>query len=388
MCSLMKMEFGKLVRQKSFWISLIVFILFMLECYFGWVSPLGDDFYILAEDGTLLNGSEAVSQDRQDSERYRGVLSDEWVAQIVQNERDNEAQIEGMIQNAETSSPISISAPSAKRLVYYYFVNTDKLSGGKLDTLVYHYGEEELRPVKDVFPESAQPLYYEYSVQWGGTLEAVVTGIFLLNIFVFFGISPVFSEERAKKMNALLFTSRFGRRKCFWAKTLTVYAIGTVLAAGTVLLLTAITRLLFGTEGLQCSIQLVEPFLYQDCPSAKTLGTVIVDAVLLSTAGLFFTISLTILASVLARNSLDAFILSMVLSVSPLILRIFRIPDEIKLIAPVNRMFDFSGVMSVPDVSFRSMRAAYSHAAAGILLCASAVIILCAGTVYNRRAAD
>lgn len=387
MGALIRLEFHKLVRQKPFWITWIILLILALQSYLGWVNPFGDGFRILTKDGTLLSGRAAVMQDRQYSECYRGTLTDEKVKQILQNERDTEEQAKERLRMAQTAY-ITVCAANINRLVGYYFLDMEKVSGGDMDVWGYRYGEEVLIPVRDVFPESAMPLYYEYSVQWGGTLEAVVTGIFLLNILVFLGISPVFSEERARKMNALLFTSKFGRRKCFWAKTLTAYAIGTALAAVVILLLTLITLLLFGTDGLQCSIQLVEPFLYQNCPEAKTVGAVIVDAALLSTAGLFFTISLTILASVLARNSLNAAILSLALFVSPVVLRIFRIPDALKLIAPVNRMFDFTGVMSLPDLSLGGVRIAYSHAAAFALLFAAIAVSFCAGAVYNRCSAE
>lgn len=388
MVALIRLELNKLVRQKPFWITLIVLLVMMLECYLGWVNPGGSNFHILAEDGTLLSGRKAIMQDRQYSEPYRGILTDERVGEILQNERDNEAQIEERIKTVETPDRIFVYASSINRLVGYYFLNTNRDHGGVFETWSYRYKEEELRLITEVFPESAMPLYYEYSVQWGGTLEAVITSIFLLNILLFLGVSPVFSEERARKMNALLFTSKFGRWKCFLAKTATVYLLGIWLALGVMLLIFSATLLLFGTEGLQCSIQLVEPFLYQDCPAAKTLGLVIADAILLSTAGLFFTISLTILASVLAKNSLHAVVLSLALFASPVIVRIFRVPDAIKLIAPVNRMFDFSGVMSIPDVSVGNIRIAYSHAASGILLLGSAVILLAAGVVYQRHAAE
>ena len=388
MGALIRLELNKLVRQKPFWITLIVLLVMMLECYLGWVNPGGSNFHILTKDGMLLSGRKAIMQDRQYSERYRGILTDERVGEILQNERDNEAQIEEKIKFAETSDRISVYAFSINRLVGYYFLNTNRDPGGGLETWSYRYKEEELCPLTEVFPESAMPLYYEYSVQWGGALEAVITSIFLLNILLFLGVSPVFSEERVRKMNALLFTSKFGRWKCFLAKTATAYVLGTGLVLGVLLLIISATLLLFGTEGLQCSIQLVEPFLYQDCPAAKTLGMVIVDAALLSMAGFFFTISLTILASVLAKNSLHAAILSLALFASPVIVRIFRVSDAIKLIAPVNRMFDFSGVMSLPEVSLGNIRIAYSHAASGILLLGSVVIILLAGVFYQRYAAE
>ncbi len=157
MGALIRLELNKLVRQKPFWITLIVLLVMMLECYLGWVNPGGSNFHILTKDGMLLSGRKAIMQDRQYSERYRGILTDERVGEILQNERDNEAQIEEKIKIAETSDRISVYAFSINRLVGYYFLNTNRDHGGGLETWSYRYKEEELCPLTEVFPESAIP---------------------------------------------------------------------------------------------------------------------------------------------------------------------------------------------------------------------------------------
>lgn len=380
MVTLAKLEIYKLVRKRSFWLGLLIVIAFFAETYLSWMNSTGA---VLAEDGTLLKGLAAVRQDKEISEAYQGIMTDDVVEQILRNERYNEAQIEEVriLYNSEKSTGVS----AVNRLVGYYFLRKDITEGEVYDTWGYRYGEEELYKIEDVFPESALPLYYEYSVPWGGTLESIISCIFLLNVFLIIGISPIFSEERTQNMNQLLFTSRFGRRKCFWAKAGAAYVLSSALAFGVILLMLLITFSIYGTTGLACSIQLVDPFLYQDYQFVRTLGEVIVDAVILSVAGIWFTVSLILLVSVLAKNALNTVIISFVLFVVPMIVRIFPLADQIKLVAPINRMTDFSGVLCLPDMQIGEIGIPYSYVISGILLLISVALTAGTAVIYEKQ---
>lgn len=380
MVTLAKLEIYKLVRKQSFWLSLLIMLAFFAETYLSWMNSTEA---ILAKDGTLLKGLAAGRQDKEISEAYQGIMTDDVVEQILRNERYNEAQMEELwiLYNSEKSTYVS----AVNRLVGYYFLRMDITEGEVYDTWGYRYGEEELYKIGDVFPESALPLYYEYSVPWGGTLESIISCIFLLNVFLIIGISPIFSEERTQNMNQLLFTSKFGRRKCFWAKAGVAYVLSSALAFGVILLLLLITLSIYGTTGLACSIQLVEPFLYQDYQFVRTLGAVIVDAVILSVAGIWFTVSLILLVSVLAKNALNTVVLSFVLFVAPMIVRIFPLADQVKLIAPINRMADFSDVLCLPDMRIGEIGIPYSYVISGILLLSSVALTVGTAVIYEKQ---
>lgn len=387
MATLIKMEIDKLVRKKSFWIGLCVVLVFVVESYLRWVNPLGDGFYTLDKDGAMLHGRAAIRQEMEIAKQYHGILTDDVVERILQNERWNEAQTTGLINNLSSVRSVFIQPYDVNRLLGNFFLIVDTMQGG-YDSMMYEYGEERLLPIGDVFPESAMPLYYEYSVPWGGTLESIISSLFLLNIFLIVGISPLFSEEHTQKMNQLLFTSGFGRRKCFWAKTAAAYILGITLALGVILLLMLATFLFFGTGGLGCSIQLVEPFLYRDYPFVKTIGAVIVDAALISIAGIFVTVSLTALVSALAKNVLNTVILSCVLFIAPVILRIFPTADWIRQTAPINRMMDFAEVFCMPDAQIGNGVVPCRYVIAGILVLISAALTLCAALIYQKKSAE
>lgn len=394
MAALIKMELGKLIRKPFFWTGLAVLFVFCVETYAGWVNPGGGGCYALAEDGTVLRGRDMIRHEIETAERYRGILTDDTVEQILRDERWNEAQRQTIWQmyldpdpDPETSS-LSLRAPDVCRIVTYYLMVLEPQQSLDYECWVYPYGEEEFCKLGDVFPESAMPLNYEYAVHWGGLLQSIISCVSALILFVILVVSPVFAEERVRKTNPLLFTSRFGRWKCFWAKAAAVYVLGGAAVMSMLLLLVLGTVLPYNAKGLGCSIQLIEPFLYQDYPFGKTVGSAIVDAAVLSVAGLFFAISLTALVSALAKNVLNAMILSFGLFVSPVILLVFPIAEQVKLIAPVNRMADFAGVLLLPDVKIGNFSIQYSYVIAGILVLAAVVITLCTALICRNQSEE
>lgn len=387
MAALIKMELGKLRSKPFFWISLAVLFIFCVTIYTEWMDRGGDSSYALAEDGTVLRGRDMIRHEIETAEKYRGILTDDTAEQILRDERWNEAQRQIIWQMAldPDSEFLSARAPDVYRIVTYYLMVPEPQQSLGDEYWLYYYGEEEFCKLGDVFPESAMPLNYEYAVHWGGMLQSVISCISALSFFMILAVSPVFSEERARKTNQLLFTSRFGRWKCFWAKTAAAYILGGAAVIGMIVLLVLGTVLPNNAKGLGCSIQLIEPFIYQDYPFAKTVGSVIVDATVLSVAGMFFAISLTVLVSALAKNVLNAVILSFVLFVSPVILLVFPIAEQVKLIAPINRMTDFAGVLLLPDVRIGNFSIQYSYVIAGILMLAAIGITVCTALIFRNQ---
>ena len=76
---LYKMELYKLLYRKMFWISLAA-VLGILTAYFTFVC-VGEERTTI--DGTLYTGLEAVSRDREITEEFKGILTDEKARRII-----------------------------------------------------------------------------------------------------------------------------------------------------------------------------------------------------------------------------------------------------------------------------------------------------------------
>lgn len=384
MIALISLELHKLIHKKSFYICLLFALGYCIFVYISKVDPFGRQLHIVAEDGTIQNGRSAISLEKEMTDQYKGVLTDETVRKMYYELLERETAV-------QTDFGQSASSSYQERFLKQFFLPYDSIEiyvDGEMQSMEAQFDEEQLIKIGDRFSEAAMPLIFGYSAPWSGMLQSMIMSMFVLNLLVIVAISPIFSEEHTFKMNALLFTARYGRGKCCIAKITAAYLTGLVLSLFVILMHVLVTLLFFGGEGLKCSVQLSEPFLYQYLDYFKTVGGAIGDAIWLYTADVFFTVSLTILASVLATNVLTGTVLSLTFFVSPyLLLGIIR-EIRIKLIAPINHTTNFADILSLSPLAVGSVRIQYSYVITGILILCS--VCFTAGTVkiYKNMEAD
>lgn len=389
MITLIKLELGKLIRRVSFILCVLMLMINCVSSYGNQVDPFGMKLYIVEEDGTILHGRAAIRWEKETLEPYRGVLTDELVEEIKQGLDWNERQKEIMFTNGKVKLPYAYEVVLT---LYTTTLETAEYLGddGRHHTASISASTETPQKIADVFPDSTLPLRLEYSLPWLNMWESMLGTMFLLPVLILFILSPIFSEERTHQMNALLFTSRFGKRKCFRAKITAAYVMGAVFAMAFILFYVLVTLAFFGGDGLNGSIQISSPiWSYQDLPYATTVGSAIRDTVLLCTADVFFTVSLTVFGSVLAKHVLNGMIISAALWAWPIVLSFVNVvPKQIRLLAPIVNMTDFTGVLRLPDMAFGSVNIPYSYMAAGILIFLSALLTLCAAGVYRHAVGE
>lgn len=209
---------------------------------------------------------------------------------------------------------------------------------------------------------------------WNGMLKSLVAGMFSLNLFVLIAVSPLFSEEHTFRMNALLFTSKYGRKKCFVAKNVAAYLIGLALVLTVVLLHIFATLILFGGAGVTSSIQSV---------GTKTVGSAVVAAIWLYTADVLFTISITVLASVLTSGVLTGTVLSFAFFAVPMIFLEGFQEVRIKFVMPAVHRTDFEKIMSIYPLNVGSIGIPYSYVITGILLLFTVIIMAVTKRIYK-----
>lgn len=397
MRTLYKLELEKLFRRLSALICLVFMLTYCIVTYDKWVDPFGKGLYLVDEDGTIRHGRDAIRLEREWMEPYRGVLTDAHVEEISQiSYRHAGQQVTYLQQMNESGARFhEIDMPYAERVITYVFlkeeVSTQEYTeNGQMVRISTGTSRDTPRQIGEVFPDSVLPLRLEYSPPWSGMLESMIVLMFLLNLVVLLVISPVFSEEHTRQMNALLFTSKLGKRKCFRAKIAAAYSIGIFFVLTIILIHMLITFLFFGGDGLAGSIQISGEYLfYGDFPYAKTVGSAIFDAALLYTADVLFAVSLTVLGSVLASNVLSGMVISLALWMAPMVLAVIdAVPWQIKMIAPVIHKTDFNALLRLPDVTLGSITIRYSHAAAGVLVLLSVLIALCAAWTYRHATGE
>lgn len=203
---------------------------------------------------------------------------------------------------------------------------------------------------------------------WSKALQSLIASMFALNLFVIIAVSPLFSEEHTFQMNALLFTSKYGRKKCFMAKITAAYLMGLAVSLGMILLHVLATLAFFGKEGLNGSLPLSEPVLFRFIADSKSAGSALFDAAALYMADILVTISLTIFASALTSHVLTGTILSLVFFASP---NFFMMPvktPQIRLIMAAMHMTHFEDILCIPDLTVGPVSIQYSYVIVVILL--------------------
>lgn len=353
MRTLVSLELYKMIRKKSFYICLILVFCYGVMLYHNRVDPLGLGLHIAAQDGTILSGQTAIRAEKEMTDRYEGVLTDETVWNMYCDQIEEQG---ALMQEASDTYP--------QRFLEQFFLPS-------------------MHQLNDIFPESAMPLRFGYSAPWSGTLQSLIASLFALNLFVIIAVSPLFCEEHTFQMNALLFTSKYGRKKCFMAKITAAYLMGMAVSLSMILLQVLATLAFFGKEGLSCSIQLSEPFLFWSFTGCKSVGSALFDAVCLYTADILVTISLTVFASVLTSHVLTGTILSFVFFASP---AFFMMPvwmNRIRLIMAAMHVTYFEDILSLPDLTLGPVRIQYSYVIVAILLLIAAAVTAGAGKIYE-----
>lgn len=389
MIQLYRFELGKLVRRASFAAGVLLFVTFAIMTYAEWVDLTGRKLYLIDEDGTLLHGREALKLEQELADRYGGVLTDDSLKEIELLAVWNEQQRETFEQYGG-----QIRYPYIYYLIGYYFLNVNSITvrtgsselRGVTSIELSDDGAIPLRPIADVFPDSVLPLRLAYSLPWSGMMESMILNLFGLGLLILFIIAPAFSEERMHKMNALLFTSKLGKMKCFLVKSAAAYSLGIVFAVAVILLHALVTFAFFGGDGLSGSIQIANLYSeYQELPYVKTVGGAILDAAVFYTADVMFAVSISLLGSVLAPNLLMGIVLSAVLWAAPAaVIFLKAVSEQVRLLAPAVHLTGFSNVLSMPKVTIFSVTIPYSYAAAGILLLLSGLILMFAAASYRR----
>lgn len=379
---LISLEFYKIVHKKSFYIGLALLFCYCAAVYVSRVDPLGSRYSMQSQDGSAVNGREAADLERELTQQYRGDLTDDAVWRMYCDlMKDQNAGQEGSGQELSQIYPQRV-------LEHFFLTYTERelvVDGERrTEAAGVSFTKDQLVRIEELFPESVLPLEFGYSVPWSRMLQSLLAGMFALNLFMMIAVSPLFAEEHTQRMNALLFTSKCGRKKCFTAKVTAAFLVGLLLAFGLVLLHVLLTLALFGGEGLSCSIQLTEPFLFQWVSYAKTVGTALVDAICLYTADALLTLSMAVLASVLASNVLTATVYALVLFWIPGFLTGASSQPQILLMFPIGHRTRFHEVLMIPHWNIGFIKIQYSYVIAGVLLMFCALMIWGAWKAYEK----
>lgn len=237
---LYKMELYKIWHQKIFIIGAVCTVAIML--LFLWPDER------TTVNGITYTGYEAIQKDREITERYKGILTDEKAGQIVEEF--------GFPHKVEPGWGHFRDANFLNEFVMTYLSDgyINDWNDYKIASCIYPIAITELGEAKEASGREIELTYYKgWRVFW----ETLPVGMVLGSILIMFGISTIFAGEGQTKMLPLLFTAAEGKNQDVHAKIAAAFTTAAAVWAGIFFMDLFICGAIYGFDGLNCYSGLV-----------------------------------------------------------------------------------------------------------------------------------
>ena len=281
---LYRIELYKLCRKKLFAVGIVCIfsVLTLLFC-----QRVGAARSTI--NGIEYHGYEAVMADRQITEEFTGILTDDVIQQIA----------------------VNYGFP--QRVVKYYgfsdgnflnnFVATYASDGYLNDWEDYRIASKTIPLADTILRElremSGQEIWFAYYGEWKSYPEWYYLGMIMVSIFILCIVSTTFADEEQSNTKQLLFTTQEGPAKDICAKIAAAFT----LAIGLWLAVTAFSLLLYGivygTDSFGCPSILVVDF----SEPLISFGTLLTQSMFLSLLGILELCTVTLLISAYSRSN-------------------------------------------------------------------------------------
>ncbi|MDE6845606.1 MAG: hypothetical protein K2J99_07555 [Lachnospiraceae bacterium] len=296
---LYKTELYKLCHRKIFLIGVICIpsVLLLLFCQ-----------HIASERSTIngkeYHGYEAIKADRQITEEYKGVLTDEKLQQI--------AAKYGFPQKVEKYYGLTDGNFLNSFVMTYasdgYFYDWEDYRIATKTLCIDDTALGELRTM------SGQDIWFAYYAGWSTCLESYTLAMIMVSILIICIVSTVFSNEEQSGTKPLLFTTKEGPAKDTHAKIAAAFTLSVTLWTVITLFSLLMYGMTYGLDGLYCLAALVlgwgEPMI--------PFGTLLLESTLLSLLGILELTAATLCISARCRctfHSVSAAVLGWIMPI-------------------------------------------------------------------------
>ncbi|WP_056949987.1 ABC transporter permease subunit [Latilactobacillus fuchuensis] len=302
MISIIRFEMAKIVKTKRFIGSLLISVLVL------------SGIFIIGFHYSQLGASEVRNQElgfnqlsRKKANAHAGVFNDQTVRLILadyiadyQNNSGGEQPFDQFSYNiANTFFP-------KDRDIYLEMIAANK----KKQTL--KIDQIKLTPIKKIgFSSFSKPLIIGSYSNWSELFKVTGSVFILISVLVIITGSTVFAEDTAKKMNQLLFITKYGRTKMLRAKIYTA----TVLSLFIFLVAHGLTFGYFyyhyyGMDGWNGSIQTNFDLKLFNFPLELNHFQIYLMILILQLASLLMIVGITLLISAIAKTPFSAVIIA------------------------------------------------------------------------------
>lgn len=306
MVQMVRFELEKLCSRKIVWIGLLCLALLNA----GTVMDLQREQYeVITSDGRYLKGKEGREYIKERTEKYAGLLNDRKRARILKEEGAAD-----ITDNADLYSlPLYMAMESEFESEFGPF-----------------YGKS----IDEIYTRNGILVEVGNAERWTKVFYYFQQMVLALGFIIAIAAAGSFSEEYTRKTDALLLTSRHGKKKCVQAKVIAALLFTTV-CYGVLLIGNVIPFLLDdGLYGWDAGVQLdylnelyLVPYT-QNCGEAALIFAGCGLLALLSLTGL------TLMVSVWSKSSFVSVIVSFLIYFLPMFLSNV-LPNKVFCLTPV-----------------------------------------------------
>lgn len=232
------MELYKLCHRKIVIVGTFCVIVILLFFFAMKVSE--ESAYV---DGTTYHGYQAVQVNRQITEEFKGILTDEKVDAIV----EKYGFPQEVVRNYGGFRDSNFLNDFVVKYLADGFMRGWNEGEYQISTMTFPIAKTELGAVREL---TGQEIMLAYTNGWGVLIDTMQVGMVLACILILFSVSVLFTGERQKKMLPLLFTTREGRKKDIYMKIAAAFTVSFLIWLMVILLDFLLCGLVYGYDGM------------------------------------------------------------------------------------------------------------------------------------------
>ena len=235
---LYKIELYKICSKKMFIYSALASLAILLLYFWSYVISTESTI-----NGVKYTGYQAVRMDRGITEEFKGALTDQKVAQIIEKY--------GFPSGVEEFSNVFTDRNYLNDFIMNGFSDGyfHDFEDYRVGTCTYPIAETELGKASAM---TGKALLLEYSYGWKAFTEVLQTGCILGIALTLIALSPVFSGENSVNTRQILFTTKEGPAKDILVKIAAGITVAAGIYAVILLLVLVLSWSVFGLDGLNC----------------------------------------------------------------------------------------------------------------------------------------
>lgn len=335
-------EYKKMFRKKSVVICSLLLLPFLLIT--GALMLTGN---VYVEDEFAYSHAELIQAEREAGEAMKGTLitgerlfeaAKQMNQMMMEEERTAATELERQKKYMKDALLVNLLSMNqtenleGKTSIPYYEQRKERMEASWETAKL---SEEQIQYLKEQDRKTEQPWNYAYNTAYQRFAALEISNIMVLCIFFVICLSSIFAEEYTTRVDALLLSTKYGRKATFAAKILTglSFAMGVSVVCFLAIWLEQV--LIYGWGDASAPMQITS-YVLQNSPYAFTTGEMMLMVFAAGiVAALFFAIIIMILSAAM-KSAFGPAVICLILTFLPLIT--MMIPDTWKVLSTIRNI--------------------------------------------------